>query len=100
VTTPEGKVKAKVKARLIAKLKRCYAFWSVQTGLGASTLDCLLCVNGYFVAIETKAAGKELTPRQEIVQKQIEDAGGLVYVINEHTDLDMLLLDIAVAACQ
>ena len=42
--TPEGKVKVKVKNLLNAY--GCYHFWPVQTGMGASTLDCLGCHNG------------------------------------------------------
>jgi hypothetical protein len=50
----------------------------VQTGYGAPALDFLLCVRGKFIAIETKAPGKKLTPLQETTKAQIEAAGGLV----------------------
>jgi len=94
MTTPEGKVKAKVKTQVIDKLARRYAFWPVQVGMGATTLDCLMCINGYFVAIETKAQGKKLTPRQEAVAALVRNAGGMVYVVTPDTDLPSLLFDI------
>jgi hypothetical protein len=82
MTTPEGKVKDKLK-RFLAKLPSQYQFWPVQTGMGASTLDCLLCVNGHFVAIETKAKGGTMTDRQKMVRDLIEAANGTVYVIDD-----------------
>ena len=86
MSTPEGKVKAKVKKALNA-IPGCYSFMPVQTGMGAATLDYLCCVNGRFVAIETKAPGKKLTPRQEITRAQIFDAGGKVYVVSDEDSL-------------
>jgi hypothetical protein len=82
MTTPEGKVKAKLK-RFLDLLPSQYQFWPVQTGLGASTLDCLLCVNGSFVAIETKAKKGVMTHRQKLVRELIEAAGGIVYVVDD-----------------
>lgn len=80
--TPEGRVKAQffrlLKAAIADGLP-CYWFSPVQTGLGSATLDCLLSVNGNFVAIEFKAnKTKTLTPRQQLVQKQIEANKGIV----------------------
>lgn len=80
--TPEGRVKNSVK-NLLSKYCGVYAFWPVQTGLGASTLDCLLSVHGRFVSIETKTRGKKLTPRQEQTKAAIEEAGGIVLRIDE-----------------
>ena len=86
--TPEGKIKAKLNRRL-NELFRLYRFWPVQMGLGASTLDCLLCAGGWIIAIETKRAAKaKLTPRQEYVKQQIEEAHGLVFVVYDAATLD------------
>lgn len=79
MATPESKIKDKVKALL--KRYGCYQFWPVQTGLGAAGLDCHayipIEVNGVYVPIaffvETKAYGKEPTPRQQLL-------------IDEHTE--------------
>jgi hypothetical protein len=81
MSTPEGKVKTALKNAL-KRLPRCYPFWPVQMGLGAATLDCLLCINGQFVAIETKAPGETLTARQEITRDEIVAAGGIVIVVD------------------
>lgn len=80
-TTPEGKVKEKVK-RLLKKYG-CYQFWPVQMGYGSPTLDCLACYNGYFIGIETKAPGKRPTPRQELTIEDMRKASASVFVIGE-----------------
>ncbi len=80
--TPEGKVKAKV-SKIIAKyIPDVYKFMPVPSGYGPSSLDYILCVEGKFVAIETKAPGKSLTPRQLVTVREITKAGGLVFVID------------------
>lgn len=79
--TPEGKVKAKVKAALNTLGADCWRFMPVQTGYGAPALDFLLSVRGRFIAIETKAPGKSLTPMQETTKAAIEAAGGIVLVV-------------------
>lgn len=79
--TPEGKVKAKVKKALLALGDDCWRFMPVQTGYGAPALDFLMAVRGRFVAIETKAPGKSLTPMQETTKAAIEAAGGIVLIV-------------------
>lgn len=79
--TPEGKVKALVK-RQMECLPKCYRFMPVQNGMGAPALDFYYCVNGHFVAIETKAPGKWYTPRQETTRDAILSAGGAVYLVD------------------
>ena len=80
--TPEGRVKAAVK-RALATLPRRYHFMPVQNGMGAPALDFYCCINGRFVAIETKAPGKKLTARQEATRDQIYAAGGIVFVVDD-----------------
>jgi hypothetical protein len=88
--TPEGKVKAAVN-RLLDRYKSVYRFMPVPGGFGASSLDYLLCVNGRFLAIETKAPGKKPTDRQKLVIGQIRRAGGTVFVIDgENGELQQL----------
>ena len=86
MSTPEGKVKARVKKRLDAA--GAYNHWPVQTGYGAACLDCHGCHNGIYYAIETKAPGKHPTPRQELTMENIRDAGGYVLVIGEALEDD------------
>lgn len=88
--TPEGKVKAAVN-RLLSKYKSLYRFMPVPGGFGASSLDYLLCINGHFVALETKAPGKKPTDRQKLIIGQIRRAGGTVFVIDgENGELEQL----------
>lgn len=57
-----------------------YIFKPVQMGMGASTLDRLVCLRGRFVAVEYKRAGVfECTPRQRQVIKDISKAGGIAF---------------------
>jgi hypothetical protein len=88
--TPEGKIKAKVK-RALNSLSRCYSFMPVQMGMGAATLDYLCCINGHFVAIETKAPGKYLTPRQQLTSDTIKAAGGEVFVVYDNNSLEEMI---------
>jgi len=82
MSTPEAKVKGQLKRALDKAFPLHYRFMPVQQGLGASTLDYLCCINGEFVAFETKAFGKKMTPRQTIVADEITRAGGCVFVVD------------------
>lgn len=90
--TPEGKVKVKVNRRLKEHFgERCYRFCPVQNGMGAPGLDYYCCIDGLFVAIETKAPGKTLTGRQKITRVSIKKAGGLVFEIHDDKELDAMI---------
>lgn len=92
MATPEGKVKDKVR-RLLKKYDGLYAYWPVPYGYGASTVDCLVCYRGVFLAIETKAPGKVATKRQAVVMGDIANAGGHVFLIDGCTERLRTLLD-------
>ncbi len=78
--TPEGRTKAALKRWL--RERNAYAFWPVQMGYGAATVDCLACVNGLFFAYECKREGIEKpTPRQAAVMNQIRAAGGVTLLV-------------------
>jgi hypothetical protein len=87
--TPEGKVKKIVKKALDNLGADCWRFMPVQTGFGAPALDFLLSVRGRFVAIETKAPGKGLTPLQETTKAAIEAAGGIVLIVWDESSLEI-----------
>lgn len=86
--TPEGKIKEKVKKLL--KLYGIYYHMPVMNGMGAPTLDFICCFKGRYFAIETKAPGKKPTPRQFITIRDIEAAGGWVFVVANDEDLQVL----------
>lgn len=96
MTTPEGRVKAKVKARLKRDYPLdCWAFMPVQMGMGSPALDFLICIKGIFVSIETKVLGKSLTDRQQLTRSCIHAAGGLVLVVWDDETLDYAMASIA-----
>ena len=88
MSTPEGKVKDKVKKLL--KEYGCYWHMPVQNGMGAPSLDFICCVKGKYFAIETKAGNKQPTPRQEETIKTIQRAEGKCFVVNEESGMDTL----------
>jgi hypothetical protein len=79
-TTPEGKVKAKVN-KLLSQYP-VYRYMPVPGGFGVQTLDYLICHNGRFAAIETKAPGKQPTAIQHNVIREMRAAGAEVFVID------------------
>jgi pantoate kinase len=82
-TTPEAKVKAKIKA--ILKAHSIYYAMPIGTGYGNSGVpDFLCCVNGKFVAIEAKAGKGEATALQLKNLSDINKAGGYTLVIREN----------------
>jgi pantoate kinase len=82
-TTPEAKVKAKIKA--ILKAHSIYYAMPIGTGYGNSGVpDFLCCVNGKFVAIEAKAGKGEATALQLKNLSDINKAGGYTLIIREN----------------
>lgn len=69
--TPEGVVKHVLRT-LLAEYSPIYTYWPVPSGYGATTIDVIGCYRGRFFAVETKAAGKKPTLRQQAV---LEDMG-------------------------
>jgi len=79
-STPEAKVKAKVKALL--DKHSIYHFMPATGGYGRSGIpDIICCANGKFLAIECKAQGGRLTALQRKELDRIELSGGVCYVI-------------------
>ena len=90
-TTPEKKVKDKVRA--IVEGAKGVATLTVQNGMGTNgTSDFLCCVDGRFLAIETKAGNGKPTELQKHYLSRVHAAGGIALVINEE-----LLPQLAVA---
>ena len=85
--SPEGRVKAKLKADL--KARGWYFFFPVQTGYGEATVDCLACggIAQRFWGIECKREGiRKPTPRQAAVMERIRAAGGVTYLVTMKDD--------------
>jgi hypothetical protein len=86
--TPEGRVKNMVKKGLDA-LGVHWRFMPVQTGFGGVALDFIICVNGWFISIETKKDAKsKLTPLQQSTAGDIRAAGGLVFTVYDQETCD------------
>ena len=91
--TPEGRIKAKVNKLLKEPwlVDKLWYFMPVQRGFGKPTLDYILCVNGYFVAVETKKdARSTLTDRQKSTMRAMVQAGGRAHVVYDADTLQHL----------
>jgi hypothetical protein len=88
-------LEAAVKRALKKRLQELGAYWfmPVQRGLGAATLDFLICHKGRFIGLESKAPGEKPTPRQRVVMAQMRAAGATVMVIDNVEDAKNLMLD-------
>lgn len=91
-STPEGKVKEKIKKLL--KLKNVYYFMPRGTTYGRSGVpDFIACVSGSFLGIEAKAGRNTPSPLQDLELANIKNAGGYAIVVNENNldELETLL---------
>ena len=82
MSTPEGKIKARVKDVLNRHAGLHYDM-PVPGGYGKVTLDFVGCYYGFYFAIETKAGLAGPTVRQEIVMDKIMNAGGMAFLVND-----------------
>lgn len=86
IPAKESYLKRKLKEFLATRKDTIYAFWPVQMGMGARTLDVLLTVHGRFVAIELKTTGNKMTAPQRNVAESIRQTGGVVLLVDDkHT---------------
>jgi len=86
--TPEALVKAKVKA--VLESEGVYYFMPPANGFGrAGVPDFVCCVNGLFLAIETKANGNKPTALQVREIETIRRNNGVAVVVDE-TNWDMV----------
>lgn len=82
--TPEGKVKDQVKKLL--KARGIWYYMPMQNGMGVVGIpDLICCWDGRFLAIETKAPGKQkaTTPNQKARIREIRAAGGMAIVVDD-----------------
>ena len=89
--TPEGRVKAKVKAVLASA--GAYYVMPVTSGYGSSGApDFLVCYGGRFVGIECKAGKGKPTGLQIKNLQSIEQAGGQSLIVNEFNVVNLVNL--------
>ena len=75
--TPEGKVKAAIKA-FLNDVPQCWFYMPVPNGYGVRGIpDFMGCYKGRFFVIEAKSDVGKLTPWQERIRDKITMAGGL-----------------------
>lgn len=87
-TTPEGKVKDKIKKLL--KAHGAYYTMPVMTGMATNgTPDFCVCHAGRFLGLEAKAGKGKPTALQWVRLGEIASAGGSTLIINE-TNLEIL----------
>lgn len=88
MATPEKAVKAKVKA--VLESEGVYYFMPPANGYGrAGVPDFVCCINGLFMAIETKAGGNKPTALQIREIETIRRNNGVAVVVDE-TNWEML----------
>ena len=92
--TPEGRVKAEVKKYLTS----IGAWWYMPVSNGMGRVGCpdlLICHQGRFIAVETKAPGKRgnTTPNQDRELAAIQAADGLALVVDDVEQLKEVLND-------
>ena len=83
--TPEGKLKAQVKAYLDEL--GAYYFMPRPTEWGQNGVDFFCCVKGRFVAIETKIRPRKATPLQLLCLGKVREAGGIGFVAYDIIDV-------------
>src|SRR3954463_3601208 len=89
MTTPEGKVKKRIRSLLDSYKPGLYYYMPVPSGYGRTCIDYIGCANGRFFGIEAKSnVLQEPTERQLGVMDDIQDAGGAVFLINDEQSLD------------
>lgn len=88
-STPEGKVKKKIK-KVLDSYPGVYYEMPVPSGYGKSGLDYQGCFYGQYFAIEAKAPGKEPTPLQQETIRSIKEAGGTAFVISDDKGVQLL----------
>jgi len=86
MSTPEGKVKARVR-KLLGNYDPIYVFMPVPVAYQASSLDFFVCYMSRFISIETKRDGEDLTNMQKLVKRRIEAAGGTVFRVSNDEEL-------------
>lgn len=100
MSTPEGRVKDRIKTVVAQYFPSAYRFMPMQNGMGQQGLDFYYCINGHFVAIEAKRAGKDPTALQQEIMSDIARAGGRTYAVNDEASLQHMIDDLVDLPCR
>jgi hypothetical protein len=84
----EKTIKNYVRKRL--KELGAFQYWPVPTVWGSAGVDVLACYKSRFIAIETKAPGKLPTVRQTLILREVEKAGGRIFLIDSAEKVNLL----------
>lgn len=83
----ESYIKNVIKTKILAKYRdRIFWFWPAASVFGRQSIpDLILCINGFFVCVETKksigVAEIRLPKYQEFTRREILKAGGLHFIV-------------------
>jgi hypothetical protein len=91
MSTPEGRIKRRLAARL--KEHSVWYFCPANNGLGTSGIpDFIAIVGGKFIGIECKAdPSKQPTELQKKRGEEIKTAGGEWYLVRSYEDIDEVI---------
>lgn len=87
--TPEGRVKKQIDA--VLEEFGCYVEKPVPSGFGKSGLDYSTSFRGLALYIETKAPGKDPTPRQKARAAEMLLSGAAVFIISGEEGIASLI---------
>jgi hypothetical protein len=97
--TPEGKVAAAIRRKLIAMKKSGHPIWFVKIAGGhrqrPGLPDTHITYDGWSVWIEAKRPGGKPTNLQEKTMREIRDAGGVAECIDDADAVEGILLWVA-----
>ena len=81
MTQRESKLSRSIMAALTKRGAFCF---KIHGGpfMMAGLPDIIVCVDGKFVALETKMPGGHASPIQQLIHSKIRQAGGRVYVVS------------------
>lgn len=81
-------LESKIQSKIISWLNDngCYVV-KVQQASRAGVADIVCCVNGLFVAIETKQPHKDLEPLQKYNANKVRNAGGIAFKADNLQDV-------------
>lgn len=91
---PESRLVGRIKEYIAKKGGRSVKIHGGDNYQEIGIADLLVCYHGYFIAIECKMPGEQLSPKQRLFLDSIEKAGGYTIVAYSVNDVVELFADI------